>query len=118
MIASLCAHSQVDFVFPLPNQSQPLVYIDPFDATVAEEASSKLNYQIDENPTAIGSVIATHCDGTINLNTAPIKVMEQALRSAGLGGLEVVLAARAQGRAANLGDLQTNQSSKRQTIKS
>ena len=82
-----------------------------------EYGSSQLYYKIDEYPTAIGSVIATHSNNTINLNTAPLNVIEQALRSAGRGGLEVVQAARAEGRAANLGDLQVNQSSKRQTIK-
>ena len=104
-------------VFPLPNQSQPLVYIDPFDSADAENGSSQLRYQVDESPTVIGSVIATHCNNTLNLNTAPLKVTQQALRSAGRGGLEVVLAARADGRAANLGDLPANQSSNRQTIK-
>ncbi|MCH8825275.1 MAG: hypothetical protein IH984_17400 [Planctomycetes bacterium] len=104
-------------VFPLPSKSQPLGFIDPLEASDAEGGLSQLRYQVDKSPSAIGSVIATHCNNTINLNTAPLKVIEQALRSAGRGGLEVVLAARTEGRAANLGDLQVNQSSKRQTIK-
>lgn len=104
-------------VFPLPRKSQPLVFINHLDATNAEDGSSQLRYQIENSSASIGSVIATHSNNTINLNTAPIKVIEQALRSAGRGGLEVVLAARAEGRAANLGDLQVIQSSKRQTIK-
>ncbi|MCH8825288.1 MAG: hypothetical protein IH984_17465 [Planctomycetes bacterium] len=104
-------------VYPLPSKSQPLGFIDPLDASDAEGGLSQLRYQDQYIPTAIGSVIATHSNNTINLNTAPLKVIEQALRSAGRGGLEVVLAARNEGRAANLGELQVNQSSKPRTIR-
>lgn len=105
-------------VFPTPSsKSQPLIYINPFDAIDIEKDSSQLRNQAEGNSTAIGSVVATHSDSTINLNTAPIKVIEQALRSAGRGGLDVVLIARTEGRAANLGELQVNQSSKPRTIR-
>lgn len=51
--------------------------------------------------------------GRINVNTAPREVVEQALRAAGRGGLELVLAARVEGRSVSLGDLRVSSSSSR-----
>jgi hypothetical protein len=50
---------------------------------------------------AIGGIVATHNEPPrINVNTAPAKMLEQALRVAGRGGLEVILANRAEGKLA------------------
>ena len=70
---------------------------------------------------AIGALVATHSGGAsggggggrINVNTAPPEVLRHALRAAGRGGLELVLAARAEGRSVPLGDLRVSSSSSR-----
>lgn len=52
--------------------------------------------------TAIGASIATHGSGAINVSTAPIKVIEAALRELGRSGIEPIIAARAKGEAVPL----------------
>ena len=56
---------------------------------------------------AIGAIVATHTGGgshaTINVNTAPLPLLEAALREAGAGGLDAILAARAEDRPARIG---------------
>jgi hypothetical protein len=42
--------------------------------------------------------VGTHHSGRININTAPIELVEAALRLAGRGGLEQIVAARSEGR--------------------
>lgn len=54
---------------------------------------------------SIGAGIATHPNGesgSINVNTAPMPLLEAALAAAGRGGLEVIVAARREGRLAPL----------------
>ncbi len=54
---------------------------------------------------SIGAWIATHPvgpNGAINVNTAPLPLVEAALAAAGRGGIEVILAARGEGRVAPL----------------
>lgn len=51
------------------------------------------------NP-AIGSSIATHSAGLINVNTAPIALIEAAMRASGAGGLEQIIEARELGKLA------------------
>ena len=55
----------------------------------------------------LGTIIATHNDGPsrINLNTAPPRVIRQALRLAGRGGIEQIIAARSEGERIRLGAL-------------
>jgi hypothetical protein len=53
-----------------------------------------------ESP-AIGAFVGTHHSGRININTAPIELVEAALRRAGRGGLEQIVAARSEGRLAS-----------------
>lgn len=56
---------------------------------------------------AIGALVATHAGGsgraTVNVNTAPLPLLEAALREAGAGGLDAILAARAEGKPARIG---------------
>ena len=56
---------------------------------------------------AFGAYIATHGvpPGRININTAPMAVVEEALRMVGLGGIEQIRRARSRGLLANLGAL-------------
>lgn len=56
-------------------------------------------------PFSVGARVATHNDGWINVNTAPIDLVETAMRLAGRGGLEQIVAARAQGKQATMSDL-------------
>lgn len=58
-----------------------------------------------EGPPSVGAWVATHNSGWINVNTAPIDLVEAAMRLAGRGGLEQIVAARAQGELATMGDL-------------
>lgn len=56
----------------------------------------------DENDAfSVGAWIATHPageNGSINVNTAPLPLIEAALAQAGRGGIELILAARREGR--------------------
>ena len=49
---------------------------------------------------SLGAYIATHNPGHLNVNTAPVVLLEAALRDAGRGGLEAILSARSEGRQA------------------
>jgi hypothetical protein len=57
-------------------------------------------------PLAIGALVATHNFDPvrINANTAPMPLVEAALRLAGRGGLEQIVAARAAGKLTNPGE--------------
>lgn len=48
----------------------------------------------------LGAYVATHNPGQLNVSTAPMALLEAALRDAGRGGLEEILAARSEGRQA------------------
>ena len=106
-------------VFPRSLPTQPLVFKDPV-------AQSAIQQSVDDGPSqadppaastvpAIGALVATHSGGggRINVNTAPPDVVKHALRAAGRGGLDLVLAARAEGRSVSLGDLRVSSSSSR-----
>ena len=54
---------------------------------------------------AVGEYIATHNPGRINVNTAPMEVVQAALRLASRGGLEHIVAARLADRLTLLNDL-------------
>jgi hypothetical protein len=49
---------------------------------------------------SFGAYVATHNPGHLNVSTAPLVLLEAALRDAGRGGLEAILAARSEGRQA------------------
>jgi hypothetical protein len=49
---------------------------------------------------SFGAYVATHNPGHLNVSTAPLVLLEAALRDAGRGGLEAILAARSAGRQA------------------
>ncbi len=89
-------------VFPVSADTEPLRFAasgegvlpgpDPPSAHgPPETASERL---------AIGSCVATHNPGLINVNTAPTELLEAALRSVGRGGLEQIIAARSECRLA------------------
>lgn len=54
---------------------------------------------------AVGACVATHGGSIVNVNTAPADLVQAALRAAGRGGIEAILAARAQGRSASVSGL-------------
>lgn len=86
-------------VFPkLPVTSQPRLFGDLFDWD-----DSWTN--VEEMPPAIGAVVSPHNRDpvSINVNTAPRELLEAALRAAGLGGIEQILAARQAGTRAVIG---------------
>ncbi len=89
-------------VFPMPVDTELLRFaasgdeIPPDPAPASAHGSPEAAWQ----QLAIGSLAATHNPGLINVNTAPAELLEAALRSAGRGGLEQILAARAEGRLA------------------
>lgn len=106
-------------VFPRSLQTQPLVFKDPFAPSAAPPSVDDDPSQVDPPAAstlpAVGAFVATHSggEGRINVNTAPPDVVRHALRAAGRGGLELVLAARAEGRSIPLGDLSVSSSSSR-----
>lgn len=93
-------------VFPHPLSSDPLVFADDFSPWDADSAGWSPGV-LPSSPIspAIGALLSTHTVNRINVNTAPRKVVEQALRAAGRGGIEFILATRGEGRAVSLGDL-------------
>jgi hypothetical protein len=79
-------------VYPVADESDPLYF---GDAPHGPRPSA----QGPREP-ALGSIIATHNDPSrINVNTAPRKLLEAAMREAGCGGIEAILEARARGEA-------------------
>ena len=106
-------------VFPRSLHTQPLVFKDPFAPSAAPPSVDNGPSQADppaaSTVPAVGALVATHSGGgsRINVNTAPPDVVKHALRAAGRGGLEHVLAARAEGRSVSLGDIGVSSSSNR-----
>ena len=101
-------------VFPRSDSTEPLVFVDALSPTGREDEDPQHpSPKAQPIPLAIGAFVATHSEGRINVNTAPREVVEQALRAAGRGGLEFVLAARAEGRSVPLADLPSSSSSNR-----
>ena len=104
-------------VFPRSLPTQPLVFKDPFAPSAAQPSVDDDPSQADPPATstvpAVGALVGTHSGGRINVNTAPPDVVKHGLRAAGRGGLELVLAARADGRSVPLGDLPVSSSSSR-----
>ncbi len=81
----------LDFFLDQPGGDGPAVFPVPDDEA--------------PGPVALGALVATHNPGVINVNTAPPHVLEAALRIAGRGGREAILAARAAGTAFSPGGL-------------
>ncbi len=87
-------------VFPEPELTEPQYFggataddTQPADTTASWESSSRV---------AIGAHIATHNPGRLNVNTAPIELVRQAMRQAGRGGLDQIIDARSEGQLATL----------------
>ena len=72
---------------------------------VAVRESSNPGAGAGAGPGALGECIATHNTNPqrININTAPMPLVEAAMRLAGRGGLEQVITARKAGKPANIG---------------
>ncbi len=89
-------------VFPVPADTEPLRFAASGEGVPTESAapSAYVPPETVSQRLAIGSCVATHNPGLINVNTAPGDLLEAALRSAGRGGLEQILAARSEGRLA------------------
>jgi hypothetical protein len=86
--------------FPVAARSDRSLSIG--DVSVQSVASDSSPMTMDgELP--IGAVVATHANGIINVNTAPVPLVEAALRLAGRGGLEQIIAARQAGKPASIG---------------
>ena len=88
-------------VFPEGARQEPLL----FGQAKSETIPVGIALGEDDYRAAIGAHVATHNPGRINVNTAPIELVEQALRFAGRGGLEQIAASRSEARLASLGDL-------------
>ena len=119
-LANLDATENEMSVFPRSDSTVPLVFVDALNpASREDEHPQQPSSQTQPIPLAVGAFVATHSGGggggggRINVNTAPPEVLKQALRAAGRGGFELVLAARADGRAVPLGDLPVSSSSSR-----
>jgi hypothetical protein len=93
--------------FPTHLESDPLVFRD-------ESIAVDSLFHFPNEPSAVsledpplGAYIATHnhTPHQINVNTAPLPLIEAALRMAGRGGLDVIQQARAQQKSVPLGDL-------------
>lgn len=101
-------------VFPRADSTAPLVFFDALNpASREDEHPQQPSSQTQPIPLAVGAFVATHSGGRINVNTAPPDLVKHALRAAGRGGFELVLAARAEGRPVPLGDLRVSSSSSR-----
>ncbi len=88
-------------VFPAVAAMQPVVFGEPAGGAAEESGASP------GSPTprriAIGAFVSTHNTDRINVNTAPLDLVDEALRAAGRGGLEQIEAARDEGRRFELG---------------
>ena len=103
-------------VFPRTVSTKPLVFFDALNpATREDEDPQEPSATARPISLAVGAFLATHSGGRgrINVNTAPPELLEQALRGAGRGGLEFILAARAEGRSVPLGVLPASPNSNR-----
>src|SRR5690606_4075768 len=67
-------------------------------------AASELPVRREGGPSAIGGLLSTHA-AAINVNTASLPLVEQALRLAGRGGFDLIVASRSQGNQVSIGAL-------------
>jgi hypothetical protein len=90
------AETQGISVFPTSGGSEPQLF---GDASHPGDRDSKANV---EPGVSIGSCVSTHGpdSGLFNVNTTPIDILEAAMRDAGMGGIEQIRAARANGKSA------------------
>ncbi len=91
----------------LPRPSQP-AGLDQFGSDPSVDHSalrSAFPSPDEEDVLSLGAWIATHPvsdSGSINVNTAPLPLIEAAMSAAGRGGIEAIIAARQEGRVAPL----------------
>ena len=92
-------------IFPNAPGKEPTVFGD--SAHDNKTHANATGHKTQGHTTALGAVLATHnvSPGRLNIHTAPINLLEAAMREAGRGGLETIIAAREQGEQVSLGTL-------------
>ena len=91
-------------VFPEPELTEPQLFgVANQDNTSTPAADMTASWEPADR-VAIGAHIATHNPGRVNVNTAPIELVRQAMRQAGRGGLDQIIDARSEGQLATLVD--------------
>ncbi len=89
-------------VFPEPELTEPQLFdVANLDNTSTPAADTTASWESADR-VAIGAHIATHNPGRVNVNTAPIELVRQAMRQAGRGGLDQIIDARSEGQRATL----------------
>jgi len=88
-LPGLDAYREIDGRSPFP--PMPNVEVERGGTTLVWPSSTGESF---------GAYVATHNPGHLNVSTAPVLLLEAALRDAGRGGLEAILAARSEGRQA------------------
>jgi hypothetical protein len=92
-------------VYPQPVTTEAMLF-DVNDDRGRSTGSKSPSASNPADTIALGAVLATHNEPLrINVHTAPIDLVEAALREAGRGGIELVLAARQAGEPVALGSL-------------
>lgn len=92
------ANGLKDAVFPEATRtSAPLVFGEPVDGETSEPADTTEPAMNDRPP--LGAYVASHNPGRVNVNTAPLDLLERALRLAGRGGIDQIVEARSNGEA-------------------
>jgi hypothetical protein len=83
-------------LFPTPPEANRSIFGRP------GSGPSAAPHRVSPAP-ALGALIATHNPGRLlNVNTAPMPLVEAALRAQGRGGIDQILKARSEGRAASV----------------
>ncbi len=107
-------------VFPAHGPTSSVQYFVQSDTTHHDQhrKDSSASFRIIEGEQpALGAILATHLPspGRININTAPIPLIEQALLEAGRGGLDMIKQHRLTGSAVPLSNLPREDSGDRQS---
>ena len=91
-------------VFPTPVASIPNIYHLP--NAISTTASNQFNGTDHDSQLAVGELVASHNESNaINVNTAPLALVERALLEAGRGGLEMIEMQRREGKPVTLDEL-------------
>lgn len=92
-------------LFPAGSMGAPTRYSAP--DVVPDAETRRVIVEQAPPPVAIGAILATHNPMRVNVNTAPVELLEAACRATGRGGVETILAARAAGTAATVAPART-----------
>jgi hypothetical protein len=84
-------------IWPVPRREHDILILESSGTSVDSADGVQMNLP------AVGALAATHNPrNQVNVNTAPIPLIEQAMRMAGRGGVEQIIAARTAGVAATV----------------